>query len=282
MAARLENKICVITGAGRGIGRVAAELFAREGAVVVILEIDKACGSDTARAIQAEGGAAEFMRADVSDMASIKAVIKGILRKHGRIDVLYNNASVYLAGRDAAVVDLDPAVWQQVLSINLNGLFYCSKYALPAMIAGGGGSVINTASSAGLIGIPGNDAYTASKGATIALTRSMAVEYGPRGVRVNCIAPAAILTPMMRASNPRGSAVFDEERFLGLRTPLRRYGSAQEVAQVALFLASDESSYLNGAVIVADGGITINGDLSRLARRRAVRLDRGKHPRMKN
>ena len=131
------------------------------------------------------------------------------------------------------------------------------------MMASGGGSIINTGSSAAQIGIPDCDAYTATKGAIVQLTKSLAVEYGRYGVRTNCISPAAIMTPMMRQSNPENSS-FDEERFLKLRTPLRRYGTPEEIAKIALFLASDESSYLNGAIIVADGGITVNGDLSKI------------------
>ena len=127
----------------------------------------------------------------------------------------------------------------------------------------GGGSIINTGSSAAQIGIPDCDAYTATKGAIVQLTKSLAVEYGRYGGRTNCISPAAIMTPMMRQSNPENSS-FDEERFLKLRTPLRRYGTPEEIAKIALFLASDESSYLNGAIIVADGGITVNGDLSKI------------------
>lgn len=148
-----------------------------------------------------------------------------------------------------------------MIAINLRSVFLFCKYAIPLLIKQGG-SVINTASSAGVIGIPDCDAYTATKGAVVQLTKSMAAEYGRYNVRVNCIAPAAIMTPMMRQSNPENST-FDEERFLKLRTPLRRYGTPEEIAKVALFLASDDSSYLNGAVIVADGGITINGDLSK-------------------
>ena len=226
VAMRLRDKVCAITGAGRGIGRAAAELFAREGARVVIVEADEAGGREAEAAIRAAGGAAEFVRADVADAASVHACFEHIRKTHRRLDVLYNNASVYLAGQDGPVTELDPAVWGRVLAINLGGVFHCCKFGIPLMIAGGGGSVINTASSAGLVGIPNCDAYTAAKGGTIALTRSMAVEYGPRNVRVNCIAP-------------------------------------EEVARIALFLASDDSSYLNGAVLTAGGGITICGDLAK-------------------
>lgn len=168
------------------------------------------------------------------------------------------------------MTELAEETWAKILAINLNSVFLCCKYGLPLMIRSGGGSIINTGSNASQIGIPNCDAYTASKGATVALTRSLAVEYGPRGVRVNCIAPAVIRTPMLASSNPAESGRFDEERFLRLRTPLRRYGTAEEIARVAVFLASDEASYLNGAVLVADGGITINGDLSRLPDEPAV------------
>ena len=164
-------------------------------------------------------------------------------------------------GRDGRITDIEEGIWEKVLAINLRSVFLFCKYAIPLLMKQGG-SVINTASSAGVIGIPDCDAYTATKGAVVQLTKSMAAKYGRYNVRVNCIAPAAIMTPMMRQSNPENST-FDEERFLKLRTPLRRYGTPEEIAKVALFLASDDSSYLNGAVIVADGGITINGDLSK-------------------
>ena len=150
-----------------------------------------------------------------------------------------------------------------MIAINLKSVYHFSNYSLPTMIKAGGGSIVNTGSSAAQIGIPDCDAYTATKGAIVQLTKSLAVEYGRYGVRTNCISPAAIMTPMMRQSNPENST-FDEERFLKLRTPLRRYGTPQEIAKVALFLASEESSYLNGAIIVADGGITVNGDLSKI------------------
>jgi NAD(P)-dependent dehydrogenase (short-subunit alcohol dehydrogenase family) len=161
------------------------------------------------------------------------------------------------------VTEIAEETWDRVLAINLRSIYLLCRYGIPLMTASGGGSIINTASSAGTIGIPNCDAYTASKGATISLTRSLAVEYGPSGIRVNCIAPAGIRTPMLAQSN-LGDSTFDEERFLALRSPSRRYGTPEEVAAIAAFLASEESSYVNGAVIVADGGTTINGDLSRI------------------
>ena len=250
---RLDCKQVIITGGAQGIGRAAARLFAREGAEVWIADINDSLGAEAA----AECGG-HFLHCDVS---SAEDVCKAVAAPPC-LDVLYNNASVYWVGHDGRVTDIREEDWERIIGINLRSVFLFCKYGIARMMEKGG-AVINTASSAGVIGIPDCDAYTATKGATVQLTKSMAAEYGRYGVRVNCIAPAAIMTPMMRQSNPVDST-FDEERFLKLRTPLRRYGTPEEVAQVALFLASSESSYLNGAVVVADGGITINGDLSKI------------------
>ena len=203
---------------------------------------------------------AAFVRCDVSKAADVEAVVKAA----GAVDVLYNNAGIFWTGHDGRLTDISEEDWDRVIAINLKSVYLFSKFAIRSMMAAGrGGAIVNTGSSAAQIGIPDCDAYTATKGAIVQLTKSLAVEYGRYGIRTNCISPAAIMTPMMRQSNPENST-FDEERFLKLRTPLRRYGTPEEIAQVALFLASDESSYLNGAVVVADGGITVNGDLSKI------------------
>ncbi|MBQ7207446.1 MAG: SDR family oxidoreductase [Lentisphaeria bacterium] len=249
----LAGKTAVVTGGAGGIGLAGVRLFRKAGARVIIADIDEAAGQRAA----AETGAL-FVRCDVSKSADVQNVISAA---EGKLDILYNNAGVYWNGRDGRITDIAEEDWERVLAINLRSVFLFCKYGLPLLMKQGG-SVINTASSAGVIGIPDCDAYTATKGAIVQLTKSMAAEYGRYNVRVNCIAPAAIMTPMMRQSNPENST-FDEERFLKLRTPLRRYGTPEEIAKVALFLASAESSYLNGAIIVADGGITINGDLSK-------------------
>ncbi len=252
---RLQGKITAITGAGRGIGRAAAELFAREGAKVAILELDEKSGKDAEATIRKSGGTAQFIRTDVSNEESVRTAFTEVDRVFGGLHVLYNNASVYLGKHDTSVTKLPSEIWRRVLGINLDSVYLCSKYAIPIMIRCGGGSVINTSSSAGQIGIPFCDAYTATKGGTTTLTRSMAVEYGPHGVRTNCIAPAAIATDMVRESNT-SSPDFDEKLFIR-STPLRRWGTPGEIAKIALFLASDDSSYMNGAVLVADGGITL-------------------------
>ena len=253
---RLEGKIAAITGAGSGIGKAAAVLFAKEGAQVVILEIDEASGRGVQETIEADGGRAEYMALDISDWDRVSRAFDEIGEKYEGLDVLYNNASVFWGTKDAAIAELDVGVMERILRINLFGTMYCCKAAIPLIRQRGGGAIINTSSSCGVIGIPNCDAYSASKGAVISLTRAMAVEYGPDGIRTNCIAPAAIHTPMIYESD-LNKPTFDEREFLANKTPLRRWGLPEDVANIALFLASDEGSYINGAVIMADAGITV-------------------------
>ncbi len=255
MPERLKNKVCVITGAGRGIGQAAAELFAGEGGCIAVLERDAEAAGRCRQAIEAAGGRARQFILDIADPAAVSRAFAEVVDAFGGIDVLYNNASVFSATCDAAVADLDIDHWHAILNVNLHGLFYCCRAAIPAMVVRGGGAIINTASSAAILGIPRCDAYTASKGATVALTRSLAVNYGPHGIRVNCIAPAGIDTPMLRESSTDNSA-FDEQAYFR-QAPLGRYGTAEEVARLALFLASDESSFVSGAVLPADGATTV-------------------------
>ncbi len=263
---RLKNKIAVITGGAGGIGRAGVIRFAQEGAFCVIADLDEKNGLALEAEIIAAGGKAKFIKCDVSNSESVRAVLDYCKNELGGLDVIYNNAGVYLAKHDGRITEIEEEIWEKVLAINLRSVFLFCKYGIPLLQARGGGAVINTASSAGMIGIPNCDAYTATKGAIVQLTKSMAAEYGRYAVRVNCISPAAIMTPMVRESNPPDCDEFDETAFLGLRTPLRRYGTPEEIANLALFLASDEASYLNGAIIAADGGITINGDLSKVKR----------------
>lgn len=252
---KLKDKVAIITGAGRGMGKAAALLFAREGASIIIAEIDENTGIKTKLDIIKAGGKAIFIKTDVSKAQDVKNLVGKAIKEFGKLHILYNNAAVFWFGKDGYITDIDEAIWDRVLDINLRGTYLCCKYAIPEIIKSGGGSVINTSSSAGLIGIPKCDAYTATKGAVISLTRSMGVEYAPKNVRVNCIAPVAIHTEMVKESNLKDPE-FDEQKFLKT-TPLRRWGKPEEIARVALFLASDDSSYLVGSVIVADGGITI-------------------------
>ena len=258
----LQNKVVVITGGAGGIGRVASSRFADNGAQVVILDYNQDAGNLAQQEIAAQGGQVLFIPTDISDENSVKEAFAQIADAYGRVDVLYNNASVFLGGKDSSIDEVDSAVWHRVLAINLDGLYYCSKYAVPLMKEKGG-SIINTASSAGVVGIPQCSAYTATKGATVALTKTMAVDLGKYNIRVNCIAPAAIMTDMVKESN-LNDPEFDNEFFLKQITPLRRWGKSEDIAALACFLAEDAASYLNGVIIPADGGITINGNVNRV------------------
>lgn len=253
---KLKDKVAVITGGADGIGLTASRLFAEEGATVVVFDVNEEKGNALQAELTKKGQQALFLKTDISDFEQVSASMTEVEKRFGKLDILYNNASVFLGGRDNIVTEIDLNIWHKVLSINLNGLFYCCKCGIPLMRKAGGGAIVNTSSSAGVIGIPECDAYTATKGATVSLTKSMAVEYGPENIRVNCIAPAAIRTEMVKESN-LNDPKFDEQHFLTKGTPLRRWGLPEEIAKTALFLASDDSSYINGAIIVADGGITI-------------------------
>ncbi len=260
---RFRDEVVIVTGAAQGIGKAAALKFAEAGARVAVVDLNDDKGRKTVAEVKEKGGRAEFFHADVSKSDDVKAAVGSIMTTMKRIDVLYNNASIFLPGKDGPVVDVAEEMWDRIIAVNLRSVYLFSKYTIPHMMRAGKGAIINTASSCGLIGIPNCDAYSASKGATAALTRSLAVEYGSKGIRVNCIAPAAIATEMLTSSDT-GNTSFDEQRFLQLRTPIRRYGTPEEIASIAVFLASDEASYINGAVVVADGGITISGDLSKI------------------
>ncbi len=257
----LKGKKVVITGGGGGIGRSASFLFAKYGAEVIILEYNDESGKSAEAEIKAKGQKAWFIKTDISNPDSVKRAFEQIKEKYGRIDALYNNASIFLGGKDTSIDNLDEDVWDKVLSINLNGLYYCSKHAVNLMKEKGG-AIVNTASSAGVVGIPGCAAYTATKGATVTLTRSMAADLGRFNIRTNCIAPAAIMTDMLKESN-LNDPNFDNDFFIKQITPLKRWGKPEDVANLAAFLISDEAAYINGVIIPCDGGITINGDVNK-------------------
>jgi len=252
---RLKDKVAIITGAGGGMGRVAAMMFAAEGAKVVAAEFGEAAGNETVRQVKAAGGEATFVRVDVSSEADAKAMVDHAVSTYGRLDVLYNNAGI-MPEADHSVIDTDVGTWDTVMAVNVRGVFLSCKYAVPRMIDGGGGSIINIASFVALVGcsVP-QDAYTASKGAILSLTRSLAVQFAPRGVRTNAICPGPIETPMLMEW-----LVKDEEakRIRLARNPTGRFGKPEEIVHMAVYLASDESRWTNGASLVIDGGITVN------------------------
>jgi NAD(P)-dependent dehydrogenase (short-subunit alcohol dehydrogenase family) len=249
---RLKNKIAIVTGAGAGIGRGIAERFGREGASVVIAEIDAATGDSAARSIRDAGGDAHFVQTDVSDEAQVKSMAQKALDRYGRIDILCNNAAVLLVREEARAHELSNETWDRTMAVNLRGYWLCSKYVIPAMLRQGAGSIIHVASPTGLYGFTRLTAYSTSKGGVVGLMRAMAADYAPDHIRVNAIVPGTIDTPMnaITLSDPK-----QRKHFADI-APARRLGTAEDLAGIALFLASEDSSYCIGGIFTVDGGLT--------------------------
>jgi NAD(P)-dependent dehydrogenase (short-subunit alcohol dehydrogenase family) len=246
---RLEGKVVVITGAGGGIGREAALLFSEEGASVCIADVSREAGEQTA----SEAREAFFQEVDVTDPDSVQAMYAATAERYGGIDVLYNNAGIMPAD-DASILDTELDAWQRVQDVNTKGVYLCCKYGIPHLLERGGGSVINVASFVALMGAATSQiSYTAAKRAVLSLSRELAVEFARSGVRVNALCPGPVETPLlMRLFSETPGAL--ERRLQHL--PMGRLAQANEIAQGALFLASDESSYVNGATFLVDGGLT--------------------------
>lgn len=256
MAERLKGKVALITGAGSGIGRAMAVLFAREGAHVVAGDLNAQGNAETIRLIEEQGGTAFAVSLNVTVAREVEAAVQATLDHFGTLNVLCNNAGT--GEQHTSILDLQESEWERVFALNAKGVFLGIKYGAAAMMKGGhGGSIINTASIAGIVGNPGYVAYASSKAACIHLTRTAALELARSQIRVNALAPAFTATPMVDAMV---STHRDPERALqklGSLIPLGRLGTPEEIANAALFLASDESSFTTGAVLVLDGGLTV-------------------------
>lgn len=251
MAKLFEDKIALITGAASGIGRATARAFAEEGARVIVLDVSTEAGHETVQLVEEDGGEAAFIKADVSQAEEVQAAIQTIIETYGRLDIGINNAGI--AGPWTRVADLSFDDWDQVLAINLNGVFYCMHYEIKQMLQQGAGVIVNTASVAGLRGLANASAYSASKHAVVGLTKAAALEYARQGIRVNAVCPVFTRTPLfeeMFELNP------NYEEKLKRNIPMRRYGTPENIADAIVWLCSDAASFVTGQAVPLDGGMT--------------------------
>ncbi|MHB1953432.1 MAG: SDR family NAD(P)-dependent oxidoreductase [Sulfobacillus sp.] len=250
---RLENQVTLVTGAGSGMGQVVAAMFAREGAKVVALDTKADGLQETEALISEAGGEVLSMACDVTDESAVRDAVQASVKRFGKLTVLYNNAGI-MPEADHSVIDTEPDVWDKVQEVNLKGVYLVCKHGIPALIEAGGGSVINIASFVAIVGctVP-QDSYTASKGGVIALTKSLSAQFGPKGVRSNAICPGPIETPLLMEwllTDPAAKAL----RLA--RIPMGRFGKSEDIGHLAIYLASPESSWMTGAELNIDGGIT--------------------------
>ena len=250
---RLQDKVSLITGAASGMGRATAILFAREGSKVVVVDVDEAGSRKTVDLIHELGADALLVKADVSREAEARNMVEQTVAHYGRLDVLFNNAGVE---QGVELIEMTEQEWDRVVDIDLKGVFLGSKYGIRAMLKTGGGVIINTASISGIMAQNSLPAYNAAKAGVINLTRNIALEYGPRNIRANAICPGAIDTPMLRraiSGKPENEPVI---KYFHHIAPLHRLGQPEDIAKAALFLASDDSSFITGHALVVDGGLT--------------------------
>ena len=249
---RLANKVAIVTGGGSGIGRETTLLFAKEGASILVADLNEQGGKGVVQEVETAGGKASFIRVDVSNEADVRNMVHAAEATFGKLDVIMNNAGIF-PDADGSVTDTSEETWDLVMNINLKGVFFGCKHAIPAMLRSGGGSIVNIASFVALMGaaVP-QIAYTASKGAVLSMTREIAVEFARKNIRANALCPGPVETPLLNAilSDP----VKRQRRLVHI--PPGRFARPQEIAQAALFLASEESSFVNGTAFVVDGGIT--------------------------
>lgn len=248
---RLENKVAIITGAGMGMGREASVLFASEGSKIVVFDLNEEAGRETVRLVEAAGGDATFVQGDVSNESDVERAVGQGVERFGKLDILYANAGVLWKDRDKSVLDTTVEDWDAVQAINLRGPFLLTKHGIPHLRRGGGGSIILIGSISGLVGFAKpQDSYTAAKGALIALAKSLAIQFAPDNIRCNIIHPGFIDTPMQAKYIPDETT----RKAIGADIPLGRIGTPRDIANAALFLASEESAFMTGAEMVVDGG----------------------------
>jgi len=251
---RLSDKVAIVTGAGSGIGKATAALFAAEGAKVIVVDWNKDTGEETAATLRQAGGQSLYCYADVSQREDVERMVNTALDHYARLDVLVNNAAIAAMAR---LVDTTEETWDRVQSVNLKGVFLGCKYAIPAMIRSGGGTIINIASILGFVGDPDWAAYCAAKSGVIGLTKVAALTYGPQGIRVNCICPGDVETPLREWEFSQSPDPDRSRREISSKYPLRRLASPQEIAECVVFLASEASSFITGSSMVVDGGLTV-------------------------
>jgi NAD(P)-dependent dehydrogenase (short-subunit alcohol dehydrogenase family) len=253
MMKKLDGKVAIITGAGSGIGRASALLFAEEGARVVIADNVVSGGEGTVKMIEEAGGEACFVKTDVSVEADVKRLVEVALDKYGKVDILFNNAGI--VGKQVPTHEIEVADWDSVININLKGMFLGIKYTVPQMLKQGGGVIINTASAASFDGWPGIMPYCASKGGVLQLTKAVALDYAKQNIRVNCICPGSIWTPLVESMLlEQGDVEEGKKVLIQNKQPTGRLGKPEEIARGALFLACDDSSFVTGIALPVDGG----------------------------
>jgi len=243
------GKVAIVTGASSGIGKCVAELYAKEGAAVILSDINEASGEKTAEQIRLAGGKACFIPADLSESSACRRMVEAALEKFGRLDYACNNAGI--GGENNPTADYSLEGWQQIIAINLSGVFYCMKYEIPAMLQTGGGAIVNMASVLGQVGIAGAPGYVAAKHGVVGLTKNAAIEYAAHNIRINAVAPAFISSTRMTdklEGNPK------VQNFLSSLHPMKRLGKPEEVAGLVIWLSSEKASFVTGACLPVDGG----------------------------
>jgi len=253
---RLQGKTALVTGSGSGIGRATAMIFASEGAKVAVNDVSEKGGNETVQLIKKAGGEATFYKADVTKHAEVKAMVDKIIERYGKIDILHNNVGGWQKENNDTVINDSEQEWDRLINLNLRGTFLVSKEVVPVMIKNGGGSIINTITTNAYMNYMGNHAYGTSKGGLRELTRSMCLDYGKYNIRVNGLVPGETVTPQWIASIEAAPNPEETKTFLIKKIPAGRFAQPEDIARGALFLASDDSSYVNGHILFVDGGLT--------------------------